>query len=122
MEMRAFCVGEKIFGGQFIRKRDNKMDFQKNFERLHSGTTTPGKDSVRKILGDVELDLDENFDQELLSIMLSDGKLCEDLPMPQLMKGNIQLGELRQIKEEDEFDLENEESYLTQRYNNEETL
>lgn len=111
MEMRAFCVGEKIFGGTFVKSKHSNLNFQRNFEGLHSGTTTPGKDTIRRVLEQAELNQDEQFDQELLAIMLSDGRLSEALPIPQLMKGNIQLGALREIKEEDEFELENEGTY-----------
>lgn len=101
--MRAFCVGEKIFGGNFSKTEDNKLIFRSNFERVNSGSTTPGKNTIRKILESPELQEEELFDQELLTIMLSDGRLSEALPIPQLMKGNIQIGALREIKEVDEL-------------------
>ena len=60
--MRAFCVGEKIFGGQFIKSKESFLNFKRNYQQEESGITTPAKDNTKGVIENIQMMKDEIFD------------------------------------------------------------
>lgn len=110
MEMRGFCVGEKVFGGSFVDNQQGQFVFQRNDELIEGKFATPSGGLIEKVLEETDKEETPNFDQELLQMMVGgDRKWGEVLPIAQLMKGDFKLGGLREIKEEDEDEIDEDE-------------
>ena len=123
MELRAICVGEKIYGGN-LDFNDKGLAF-KSLDGSSSICTpmSPMKHFERSIRplgfqpspGQSEKGV---FDSRLSEIM-SEGSAKIKLPQPQVMRGNFQLNLLKRIKEvesdqEEEYGIEDNRQVMTQ--------
>jgi len=69
MEMRGFCVGEKVFGGQFIEDKSGHFAFQRNDQIDDKKFTTPNQNLIDKVLQETDLENKQKFDDELFQLM-----------------------------------------------------